>query len=97
MRGCRVRPNETQVPLGVKRVHRSVDGGATIRVGAREGCATEDHPMNTQLALSLAKEIVDPSIPLPERAQLARIVRGSVAARLVGALVIALLAQQNDL
>lgn len=38
------------------------------------------------LALSLARKLTDSSIPLPERANLARNIRGSSIARLVAAL-----------
>jgi hypothetical protein len=42
------------------------------------------------LALQLAKRLTDSSIPLPERANLARHIRGSESAKLVEALTYAI-------
>jgi hypothetical protein len=43
-----------------------------------------------QLALSLAARLTDSTVPLPERANLARMIRNSQQARLVAALAVAI-------
>lgn len=46
--------------------------------------------MTTHLALSLAVRLTDSTVPLPERANLARMIRSTEQARLVAALAVAI-------